>query len=418
MVEICTVGVSFRSAPLALRELLAVSADGVADKLRLLKRQCGVPEAAMVSTCNRTEVYCVAPGPEAVANWLVAEAGCAEVGAHVYRLREEAAVRHVFRVASGLDSQLVGEPEITGQVRRFARAAREAGGSGAVINRLMDGALACAKAVRSRTEIGRHSLSYPALALRAAAGIFDDVRELRALFVGTGDMTVAGLSVFADRGVAGVGVAGRNAEKTAALARRFGAEGMPIGRLPEALARFDVVLSATASAVPIIGKGAVESALRARRRKPMMFADLAVPRDLEPEIAELDDVFVYRLDQFGQMAADSEARRRAAGADGEAIVAAYAAEFGRWRRARGAAGRVRGYREAAVRIRDEETAAALARLARGDEPGRVVEAMGHKMAGRLLHAPTMFLREGGAGAGADDWAGEKERGADDVAGGG
>ena len=392
MSEICTIGINHRTAPLALRELLAVSAEGAAEKLRQLMGRCRLPEAAILSTCNRTEVYCLSDSPEEVAAWLGEAAQGQPLAAHIYQLRRAEAVRHLFRVASGLDSQMLGEPEITGQVKQFAQLARKSGFSGTVINRLMEHALATAKAVRTRTEIGRHSLSYPALALRAAAGIFDDISRTSVLFVGLGDMTLAGAPIFAEREVHRIAIAGRDAAKTEHLAKKLRAEALAIARLPEVLGEFDIVISATASQVPIIGKGAVESALRARQHKPIMFADLAVPRDLEPEIQSLPDVFVYHLDQFGAMAEESSERRKAAALQGEVIVEEHAQKFLAWLGERAAGTRVRDFRADAERISEEETQAALARLSTGADAAEVVKHLSHRLTGRLLHAPTQCAR--------------------------
>lgn len=394
MSEIFTVGVSYRTAPLDLRELIAVSADGAAERLRQLVRHCRLPEAAILSTCNRTEIYCLSESPAAVVDWL-ARAGRGDIGGHIYQQQGVDAVRHLFRVASGLDSQMLGEPEIAGQVKQFARLAQQAGCSGTIINRLMEHSLAAAKAVRAQTEIGRHSLSYPALAAKAATGIFPDLRQVSVLFVGAGDMALAGAPVFADRGVRQIAVAGRDGEKTGRVAARLSAAALPISRLPEVLADFDVVVSATNSQVPIIGKGAVESALRRRQHRPMMFADLALPRDLEPEIQQLPDVFVYHLDQFGAMAAENDEKRQRAAQQGEKIVDEHARSFCRWVKERGAAPRVRDFRRSAHLICEEEKAAALEELAAGAAPGRVVEELAHRLAGRLMHAPTQCTKRGG-----------------------
>ncbi|MCH9757502.1 MAG: glutamyl-tRNA reductase [Proteobacteria bacterium] len=395
MSEIYTVGVSYHNAPLALREILAVSAEGVAEKLRHLSRRCHLPEAAILSTCNRTEIYCLSDTPEEVVAWLseATHNHTADISEYIYHLKAEDAVRHLFRVASGLDSQLIGEPEITGQVKQFAQLARQAGFSGTIINRLMEHALATAKAVRSQTDIGKHSLSYPALVVQAAKGIFPDVRDLAVLFVGAGDMALAGVPIFSDNGVRRVAIAGRSHEKTEKVAQRVGAEALAISCLPEVLAEFDVVVSATASQVPIIGKGTVESALSRRHHKPMLFADLAVPRDLESEIQQLPDVFVYHLDQFGKMAEQNSEKRRTAAKRGNAIVEEHTEQFCRWLREHGNRGQVRGFRDSAMHIQAEETKAALARLTAGVAPEQVVEQFAHRLTGRLLHPLTQCARQ-------------------------
>ena len=384
-------GISYRTAPLVLRELIAVSTESVADRLQQLTRRCRLPEAAILSTCNRTEIYCLSDAPQSVADWL-REVGAGE-SAQIYQLQSADAVRHLLRVASGLDSQMLGEPEITGQVKQFAQLARHAGFSGTVINRLMEHALATAKVIRTRTQIGKHSLSYPALAARTAASIFPDVRALSVLFVGAGDMAFAGLPIFADTGVRRLALAGRNQKKTEKIAAKYGAEPIAIARLADVLAEFDVVISATASQVPIIGKGAVESALRRRQHRPIMFADLALPRDLEAEIQDLPDVFVYNLDQFGALAAESNNKRLLAAAEAEIIIDDYTEQFIRWLRERGNLGRMQSFRAVAEQIRREETETALARLTGGVAAPQVVEDIARRLTGRLLHEPTRCVRQ-------------------------
>lgn len=386
-----TIGINYRTAPLSLRELLSVPSGAVGDYLQRLKTRCQLREAAILSTCNRTEVYCLSATPEKVAGWLDAAAGGGAAD-YFYCYRARPAVEHLFRVASGLDSQLIGEPEITGQVKQFAALARDSGASGVVINRLMERALAAAAEVRTSTDVGRHSLSYPALAARAAAGIFPDLRRTAVLFVGAGDMARAGLPIFASRGVRRLAVASRTEQKAEKLAAQHGGESFSIAAVPELLAEFDIVLSATASQVPIIGKGAVERALRRRKHKPMMFADLAVPRDLEKEIQDLPDVFVYHLDQFGKMAEDHQRRRELAAGQAQGVITRHADEFEKWQLAQATVPHVKKLRATADSIRDGEVQKALARLERGDAPPEVLRDAARRLTAKLIHLPTVELR--------------------------
>ncbi|MGI9296645.1 MAG: glutamyl-tRNA reductase [Gammaproteobacteria bacterium] len=372
-----SIGADFRMAPLAVREMISVSAENAAARLRQLTADCA-REAAIVSTCNRTEVYCLTDRPGQVARWL---AGASENA--LFRLRAKDAVRRAFCVASGIESQILGETEITGQVKQAAQIARDAGASGVFVNRLLEKSLAAAKEVRASTGIGRHSVSYCGLVARAAAGIFPDFSRLAVLFVGTGDMTRAGMPVFSGRGVRRIAVASRAPERAEQLAAPAGGEAIPLFRVPEMLAEFDVVVSATASPLPIIGKGAAEHALSARRR-PMMFADLGVPRDLEPEIARLSGAFVYTLEQLGAQAEKSQTARREAATAAETIIARHVDDFCLWWEKRGAP-EIRALRQDAETVRRRESEYALAKLRRGEDAGEVLDEFSRRLTAKILH---------------------------------
>ena len=377
--------------------MLSVPASAVGERLRDLLQKSLAREAAIVSTCNRTEIYCVAQNPEPIAQWLRHDPrqGAKELP-ELYQLRNRDAVAHLFRVAAGLDSQILGETEIAGQIKTAAKLARESGAAGAVITRLMDRALAVSKEIRRETAVGQQSLSYPALAAKLAAGIFSDLRETAVLFIGAGDMTAAGIRVFADRGAKRIAVASRSLSRADDVAKRVNGEAMTIPEAAAKLAEFDIAVCATASVVPVVGKGAVERALAARKRKPMLIADLAAPRDVEPEVAELPDVFLYTLDHFGEMAARARDSRMRAVDAAEEIVNLRADEFCKWLDARQREPLVKRMRADAEEIRKRETDAALARIARGEAPAEAMERLSRRLAAKLLHAPTRFLREGRA----------------------
>ncbi len=386
----------------------------VGERLRQLMAACSVREAAIVSTCIRTEVYCVGGG-EGDSQALVAKWLAGERGGDLFRLEERAAVSRLFRIAGGLESQIIGETEITGQIKKAAAAARASGAAGTVMLRLFDGALSAAKTVRTATGIGRHSLSYPALAAKAAAGIFPEWKEVSALFIGTGDMTAAGAPLFAGKG-ARVTVAGRDLGRAQKAAAVCGGGALTTADALRDLARFDVVVTSTASGVPIVGKGAVESALAARRRKPMMFADLASPRDVEGEIGEIPDVYVYDLEHFGRLAEASLDLRGLELPAAAALIEKEVDEFYRWLRGRERAPLVRDFRGRAEEMRRSETDAALARLAAGDKAEDVVSDLSRRLAGKLMHAPLRMLSEGTAGTagvGGTDGADDAESGGQD-----
>lgn len=398
--QLFSIGADYRMAPLALRERISVPAESAGARLRQLTGTCA-REAAIVSTCNRTELYCLTDRPDQVAQWLAGDRG-----GDLFRLRARDAVRRVFSIASGLESQIVGEPEITGQVKRAAQIARDAGASGVIVGRLMEKSLAAAKAVRRETGIGRHSVSYCGIAARLAAGIFPDFSALSVLFVGGGDIARAGAPLFAGRGVQRIAVASRNIENAAAAAALAGGEAIPLAHVPSALAEFDIVVSATASTLPLIGKGAVEHALAARRRRPMMFADLGVPRDLEPEISDLPDAFVYTLDQLGAQAEASQAARAESAQQAGNIIDEHVDDFCRWWSRRATAPRERALRERAEAARRAETASAMAQIRRGDAPEEVMNAMSRRLTNKILHEAQEEYDA--AGAPADGSSGPKK----------
>ena len=323
--QLFSIGSDYRTAPLALRESISISAQSLAPRLRQLKSEGYAREAAIVSTCNRTEIYCLTDRPQDVALWLAGDKSDA-----LFHLRARDAVRRAFCVASGIESQIIGEPEITGQVKYAAQIARNSGASGVFINRLLEKSLAAAKAVRHQTNIGQHSVSYCGLIARAAAGIFDNISDLAVLFVGAGEMTRCGIHLFSGRGVRRIVIANRTLEKSEELARHYNIEAAPFARLPNILSEFDIVITSTASPVPIIGKGAVEQAVIKRRHRPILFADLGMPRDLESEIARIPDAFVYTLEQLGEQADRSQSARMAAAQMADGIITRHVDSFCKW----------------------------------------------------------------------------------------
>lgn len=412
MSQVFSIGADYRTAPRALLDSIGVPSANVIGKLRQLLATRTVQEAAIVSTCIRTEVYCITddkPDSEQtraeVAKWL-AGGSCGGL----FQLEDRAAVSRLFRIAGGLESQIIGETEITGQIKKAASSAREAGSAGAVMSRLLDSSLAAAKAVRTATAIGRHSLSYPALAAQAASGIFGAFDTMSVLFVGSGEMTLAGVPLFAGRGARKIAVAGRDIAKAQNVIGEYqNGEAFGIKDLPKRLAGFDVVISSTASSVPVIGKGAVESAVRARRKKPMMFADLASPRDLEGEIDLMDDVYVYDLAHFGRRAEASQHLRKSELPAAAALIEKHVDDFYRWLQNRKRAPQAGELRRRAEQTRKTETDAALNKLAAGEDAAKIIGALSRKLTGKLLHhAHTLNIDTGGDYRDDDKSGGKKD----------
>jgi len=387
-------GLNHQTAPLTVRERVVFHVERLRDALGELRRGLA-REAAILSTCNRTELYVAGDEPAAAAEWLARYHRFEPDGLspYLYTLPHEQAVRHVFRVASGLDSMVLGEPQILGQLKEAARAAESAGTLGTLLHKLFQRSFAVAKEVRSTTQLGAASVSMAAAAVRLAARIFPRLSEQRVLFIGAGEMIELCATHFAAQSPARMAVANRTLERAEKLARRFAAQPIELRSLAEHLHEYDIVVSCTASSLPILGKGLVERALRARRHRPIFMVDLAVPRDIEPEAGELDDVFLYTLDDLGQVISANLDSRRSAVAQAEVIIDTQVGQFMHWMRSRENVPLIRALRGRADEARREELERALKALARGEEPRQVLDALSQGLVNKLLHAPTRALND-------------------------
>ena len=402
--HLLTLGLNHTTAPLSLREKVAFPGDVLRDAVADLRRQLrGVlPETAILSTCNRTEIYCATPAPEearaAISGWMIERNGLSTAPAldeHLYALPNHEAVRHAFRVASGLDSMVLGEPQILGQMKDAARVAQEADALGTHLHQLFQRTFAVAKEVRSQTEIGAHSVSMSAAAVRLAQRIFEDLRDTSILFVGAGEMIELAATHFAAQQPRRISVANRTAERAEKLAQRFGAQTLRLADLPDRIAEHDIVVSCTASSLPIIGLGMVERALKARRRRPIFMIDLAVPRDIEPEVARLDDVFLYTVDDLGKAVQTGMENRQMAVSQAESIIDTRVDAFMDWLSARQAVPAIRALHARGEALKTAELERARKMLARGDDPGTVLEALANGLTGKFLHGPTTLLQRPG-----------------------
>jgi glutamyl-tRNA reductase len=406
--QLLTLGLNHQTAPLALRERLAfvpTEVGGTIARLRdsLATHDAGrLTEAAIVSTCNRTELYCAVEEPgsarEALADFLAAtrQLDATELRRATYVLPQADAVRHAFRVASGLDSMVLGEPQILGQMKQAEKLSREAGGMGLMLNHLFQRTFAVAKEVRSTTEIGTQSVSMAAAAVRVAERIFGSLADSHVLFVGAGEMIELCATHFAARHPKSITVANRTEERAHSLASRLQGKAMRLAELPDHLSRFDIVVSCTASTLPIIGLGMVERALKARRHRPMFIVDLAVPRDVEPEVTRLNDVYVYTVDDLGQIVQAGTETRQAAVAQAEAIIESRVRDFEGWLRTRAAVPVIQGLRTRADDLRAQELERARRRLAAGDAPDQVLEHLAAALTNKFLHAPVNALHQAAA----------------------
>ena len=387
-------GLNHHTAPLDLRGRFAFAIDQIAPALHGLRQShLRHPEAAILSTCNRTEVYCASDNVQIdhTLGWL-AKAGDVSPAAlheHTYVLQNDQAARHAFRVASGLDSMVLGEAQILGQMKNAVRAAEDAGALGTTLNQLFQRSFAVAKEVRTSTDIGAHSISMAAAAVRLAGNLFEDLRQIKVLFVGAGEMIELAATHFAARQPQAIAIANRTLERGEKLATRFSAEVMRLADLPERLHEFDAVVSCTASTLPIIGLGAVERALKKRRHRPIFMVDLAVPRDIEPEVKALGDVYLYTVDDLAQVVQTGQANRQAAVAQAEAIIDAGVQSFMHWIDQRDPAGGVVPLIQQLNAQADEwralEIARARKRLAKGDDVDAVLEALSRGLTQKMLH---------------------------------
>jgi glutamyl-tRNA reductase len=397
-VSVLALGLNHTTAPLDLRGRLAFAPEAVAPALQALRGALArrPTEAALVSTYNRTELYlaCEAGHDDSkqtlvkpALDWLAGQAGIAgaELMPHAYVREDRDAARHAFRVASGLDSMVLGEPQILGQLKQAVREADAAGTLGVTLHQLFQRSFSVAKEVRTETEIGAHSVSMAAAAVRLASQIFEDLQQIKVLFVGAGEMIELVATHFAARNPRGMAVANRTLERGAALAGRYGAQALHLGELPQRLHEFDAVISCTASTLPIIGLGAVERALKARRRRPMFMVDLAVPRDIEAEVARLDDVYLYTVDDLASAVQTAGAKRQAAVERAEAIVDAGVLSFAHWLNQRAAVPLIQALNRQTDDWRHAEIARAKKLLARGDDVDAVLDALSRGLTQKMLH---------------------------------
>jgi glutamyl-tRNA reductase len=403
--QLLTLGINHQTAPLALRERLAFVPDEVGGIIARLRDRLSdsaagrVTEAAIVSTCNRTELYCAVEKPEAAGDALAQfiastkQVDAGDIKRASYMLPQGNAVRHAFRVASGLDSMVLGEPQILGQMKQAERLARDAGGMGLLLNHLFQRTFAVAKEVRSTTEIGTQSVSMAAAAVRVAERIFGALGESNILFVGAGEMIELCAAHFAARQPKSITVANRTEERAHALAAKLHGQAMGLSELPTSMHKYDIVVSCTASTLPIIGLGMVERAIKARRHRPMFIVDLAVPRDVEPEVARLNDVYVYTVDDLGRIVQTGTEVRQAAVAQAEAIIENRVRDFETWLRDRAAVPVIQNLRSRADELRSHELDRARRRLANGDSPEHVIEQLAQSLTNKFLHAPLSALHE-------------------------
>ncbi len=406
---IYAIGLNHTTAPVDVRGKFAFTLEDLPPALQGLQAQLSMPQAfqakadssaevALLSTCNRTELYLSAANEEAIApaiEWL-AQTGRvppSELRHHTYVREHADAARHAFRVASGLDSMVLGETQILGQLKDAVRTADEVGALGTTLHQLFQRSFSVAKEVRSSTEIGAHSVSMAAASVRLASQLFEDLSATRVLFVGAGEMIELVATHFAARKPRHMAIANRTVERGEALAAQVQASTLPLAELPNRLHEFDIVVSCTASTLPIIGLGAVERAVKARRRKPMFMVDLAVPRDIEPEVAQLEDVYLYTVDDLAAVVQVAGDRRQAAVAQAEGIIETGVQHFVQWLERRETVPLIQALNSQADAWAQAELERARRLLAKGEDVNKVLEALSKGLTQKMLHGAMAELSQ-------------------------
>ncbi len=393
-------GVNHKTAELSVRERVAFGPEKLAEALRSCLDETVLTEACILSTCNRTEIYGVGadPAPDALVAWLARTTGLPVdyIRPSLYTLKDERAIEHTVRVAAGLDSMVLGEPQILGQFKSAFGAARGVGTVGVGLERLYQHSIRMARRIRTETAIGENPISVAFAAVSMARRIFSNLNRTRALLVGAGAVINLVAEHLDEAGVQRIVVANRNVENAQNLADRFGARPILLSDIPEFLPESDLIITSTASQLPLLGKGAVESALAKRRHKPMFIVDLAVPRDVEPEVSELRDVYLYTVDDLRDIVEENLATRRAAAHCAEQLVESGTEAFFQELRSMDAVTTLKAYRTKIELIRREELERSQRLIEQGMPPNDALEEFSRRFANKLLHEPSLQLKKAGA----------------------
>ncbi len=390
--QLYTIGVNHTTAPISIRENVAFTDANLRHALNDLTAN-NAAEAAILSTCNRTEIYVQSNTPEPIVHWLAQyhRLDLNHIQPYTYTLANQDAVKHAFRVASGLDSMVLGEPQILGQFKQSVKIAQDAGTLGTLLHKLFQRTFEVAKEVRTNTDIGGSSISMAAAAVKLAQRIFGDISQQKVLFIGAGEMIELCANHFATQRPKSMTVANRTLERGESLAEKINAQAILLQDLPNHFAEFDIVITSTASKLPIVGLGMVERAIKARKHRPMFMVDLAVPRDIEPEVAQLDDVFLYTVDDLAQVVSEGMENRQAAALDAELIVDSRVETFMQWLAKRDAVPTIKALRDQFDATRLTELDKALKLIQKGESPEKALEALSNSLTNKFLHAPSSAL---------------------------
>lgn len=396
--QLTAVGLNHQTAPLSIREKLAFAAACLPEAVRNLARSNAATEAVILSTCNRTELYCVGDSEEII-RWLADyhSLPIEEISPYLYTLGMQETVRHAFRVACGLDSMVLGEPQILGQIKDAVRVAQEQESMGKKLNALFQKTFSVAKEVRTDTAVGENSVSMASASVKLAEQIFPDIGDLNVLFIGAGEMIELVATYFAAKSPRLMTVANRTLARAQELCDKLGVNAEPclLSDLPAILHEYDVVVSSTVSQLPIVGKGMVERALKQRQSMPLFMLDLAVPRDIEAEVGDLNDAYLYTVDDMVNIVQSGKEARQKAAAAAETLVSEKVAEFVRQQQGRQSVPLIRALRDEGEKARKQVLENAMKQLAKGATAEEVLERLSIQLTNKLLHSPTQTLNKAG-----------------------
>lgn len=396
--QLTAVGLNHQTAPLSIREKLAFAAACLPEAVRNLARSKAATEAVILSTCNRTELYCVGDSEEII-RWLADyhSLPIEEISPYLYTLGMQETVRHAFRVACGLDSMVLGEPQILGQIKDAVRVAQEQESMGKKLNALFQKTFSVAKEVRTDTAVGENSVSMASASVKLAEQIFPDIGDLNVLFIGAGEMIELVATYFAAKSPRLMTVANRTLARAQELCDKLGVNAEPclLSDLPAILHDYDVVVSSTASQLPIVGKGMVERALKQRQSMPLFMLDLAVPRDIEAEVGDLNDAYLYTVDDMVNIVQSGKEARQKAAAAAETLVSEKVAEFVRQQQGRQSVPLIKALRDEGEKVRKQVLENAMKQLAKGATAEEVLERLSVQLTNKLLHSPTQTLNKAG-----------------------
>ena len=391
-------GINHTTASVDIRGKVAFAPEVVVESLQQAIEHLGGDEIALLSTCNRTEIYLAGEvSDEQLLHWLSEHRNIQlqQLQSCYYCHRDQQAVRHIMRVASGLDSMVLGEPQIFGQIKSAYAVGREAGTVSTNLNQIFQHAFAAAKRVRSQTAIGQNPVSVAYASVSLSEQIFSSLQDAHALLIGAGDTIELVARHLRDKGIGGLTVANRTLNRAQELAADFSADAILLSDIPDYLPNADIVISSTASQLPILGKGAVESALKKRKHRPIFMVDIAVPRDIEPEVEELEDVYLYTVDDLHEVIEDNRRARQKAADVAQEIIDQEAEDWSREQRSLAVVDTIRAFRDSVEKIRDEEVEKALAALEKGQDSQSVISALARSLTNKLMHKPTTRLKQAG-----------------------
>ena len=403
--NLIALGINHNSAAVEVRERVAFAPEQVNEALVDACAAASVEEVVILSTCNRTEIYAIVPEGEPLADkatqlidWIANyhHLSAGELRQSAYHFEAEQALQHVIQVASGLDSMVLGEPQIFGQLKSAYAVAAESGTVGAELGRLFPRLFSIAKRVRTDTAIGENPVSVAYAAVDLAGHIFTDLSKSNALLVGAGETVELVARHLVDAGVSRIVIANRTLGRARELAQKFGAEAVLLSEIPEQLLDADIIITSTASQLPILGKGAVEQALKIRKHRPFLMVDIAVPRDIEAQVGDLRDVYLYSVDDLREIVDENMRSRRSEACKADEIIAEGVHSYLEERRSLQAVDVVKEYRQMAEQVREQELQRALRALSRGEDPSQLLAQMARGLTNKLIHAPTKGLKQASA----------------------